>query len=50
MKVHALLAVIGLVADDAFNRNAAAAADHPDAVRPFHIKIPEEALLQGALP
>jgi pimeloyl-ACP methyl ester carboxylesterase len=47
MKVHALLAVIGLVADDAFNRNAAAAAaaDHPDAVRPFHINIPEEALV-----
>jgi len=44
MKVHALLAVIGLVADDAFNRNAAA-ADHPDAVRPFHINIPEEALV-----
>jgi pimeloyl-ACP methyl ester carboxylesterase len=44
MKVHALLAVIGLVADDAFYRNAAA-ADHPDAVRPFHINIPEEALV-----
>ena len=46
MKVHALLAVMGLVADDAFNRNAAAAAaDHPDAVRPFHINIPDEALV-----